>query len=176
MLNGIHLKEEFVRSKLPLTLTLLFTIIFCLPSCNLTDLTQAEVKQTAEKKENTLRVKLVSCSTGNTCLVDIVGESSLFSKNVAILIDGYISPNPNSTCDEEIIRAQKAKSFVEEKIKNSKEVFLTKARKNKESSYLLGKLMVDGKDIANWVITKGLGAPVGLEVDWCEESRRKMEI
>ena len=126
---------------------------------------------------NLMLVEVVTCITGNVCLVDVVGEEGILGEQVAIGIHGYQSPRTTRAwCETENRRGQKAASYLTEKMRNADLVALIGPYKRLNSPLIEGRLLVDGHDIADWMVKLGLGAPLGIKVDWCVESPRTLEI
>jgi hypothetical protein len=126
---------------------------------------------------NLMLVEVVTCPSGNFCIVNVKGEEGILGEQVGIAIRGYWSPRTKgSWCQTENTRGRKAAAYLTERLRNADIVALVAAYKRPGSSVIEGRLLVDGYDIADWMIKLGLGAPVGLKVDWCAESPRTLEI
>ena len=126
---------------------------------------------------NILIVEPVICVQGNLCIFNVKGEENILGKQVAVYIHGYSAPQwQDAWCPVEAERGEKAATWLLEYMHNADNMAVVGAYKNPDSSIIEGRLLVDGYDVADWMIRMGLAAPLGIKVDWCEESPRTMEI
>lgn len=126
---------------------------------------------------NLMLVEVVNCPSGNFCLVNVKNEEGILAEQVGIGIHGYNAPRTRGAfCRTENIRGKKAAAYLTERLRNADLIALVGGWKRPGSGIIEGRLLVDGQDIADWMISMHLAAPVGIKVDWCVESPRTLEI
>lgn len=131
----------------------------------------------APLQDNLMLVEVVDCPSGNFCVMNVLGEEGILGEQVGIYIHGYVSPRTRGAwCQTENRRGRKAAAYLTERLRNADLVAIVGAFKPPGSSVIQGRLFVDGRDIADWMIQMALGAPAGIKVDWCEERPRTLEI
>lgn len=122
-------------------------------------------------------LEVVSCPEVTACVMNVIGEPGLLSKQIAVGIGSYQGPSIyHARCNLEKIKGKVAAAFLQETLRNADLVLLVDAYKNKESAYLTGTLLVDGRDITVMMFERALTVPRGIKVDWCEKISRGLEI
>lgn len=122
-------------------------------------------------------LKVVDCPEATACVMNVVGEKGLLGRQIAVHIGSYQAPSAHYYgCRLEKYRGQRAAVFLEETLKSAEYVVLVNAHKRKDSPYLTGTLLVDGKDITVLMFEMQLAVPRGIKVDWCEKVSRGIEV
>jgi hypothetical protein len=122
-------------------------------------------------------LKVVKCPEATACVMNVVGEEGLLGRQIAVQIGSYQAPSAHYySCRIEKYRGQRAAVFLEETLKSAEYVFLVNAHKRKNSPYLTGTLLVDGRDITVLMFEMQLAVPRGIKVDWCEKVSRGFEV
>lgn len=127
--------------------------------------------------ENMMLVDLVRCETANFCIFNIKGEEGILGRNVAVYIQGFEAPKVKTAwCRVEAYRGVAARNALVARLLKGKVLAVVRAFKRPGSPLIEGKLLVDGEDVADYLIGLGVVIPVGIKVDWCVEPPREMEI
>lgn len=134
-------------------------------------------QQPAPQERTIFSLRVVSCPEATACLMNIVGETGVLGRQVAVWVGNYQAPSANySSCRLEKFKGERAASFLEETLRSAEYIHLVKAHKKSGSAYLTGILMVDGKDITVRMFEMQLAVPRGIKVNWCEKLSRKLEV
>lgn len=127
--------------------------------------------------KHTFMLKVVTCPEATSCLFNVVGETGLLARQVAVWVGSYQAPSAHYYgCRLEQFKGKRAATFLEETLKSAEYVILVNAHKKKGSPYLSGTLVVDGQDITVKMFEMFLAVPRGIKVDWCEELSRGLEV
>jgi micrococcal nuclease len=119
-------------------------------------------------------MNVVRVYDGDTITVNLPGQLDVFGKNLGVRIGGIDTPEMVSRCataaerQTERDKALLAKRFVEDKIASSKEIVLKNLDRDKYFR-LLARVSVDGQDLSQLMIMKGLADPYdgGTKKGWC---------
>jgi hypothetical protein len=122
-------------------------------------------------------LKVDNCPEADTCIMNIVGATSVLEKQVVVEIGSYQVPSAHYfVCRLERWKGIRAAKFLEETLKSAEFIFLLNAHKKRRSPVLSGTLLVDGQDITVLMFDMQIAVPKGIEVDWCEEAGEIFEI
>ncbi len=135
------------------------------------------VPPTANPYQTVFMLEVVSCPEATACIMNVVGETGLLGKQIAVWIGSYQAPSAHwFNCRLEKWKGQRAATYLEETLKTAEYVFLLNAHKAKGSPYLTGTLVVDGEDITVAMFRMQLAVPKGIKVNWCEKLSRRLEV
>ena len=124
-----------------------------------------------------LKLEVVYCPEATLCVMNVVGETGLLGRQVAVWVGSYQAPSAyHYGCRLERIKGKIAATFLQETLRNAEYVFLVNAHKKKKSPYLAGTLLVDGRDVTTMMFELKLAVPRGIKVDWCEKISRRLEV
>jgi len=122
----------------------------------------------ADSDEVVLVTDIVSVYDGDTFRVNVAHWPAFFSP-MSIRVRGIDTPEMKGQCDREKELAQKAKKFTKETLENAKRVELHNLGRDKYFR-VLADVMIDGKNLTDLLIKKGLGRPYdgGTKISWCD--------
>ena len=122
----------------------------------------------ARAEAYTIRVaKYVSCYDGDTCTFAFPDWPELFQK-MPVRLRGLDAPEIRGKCLDEATKAIAAKSALRFALATAEYVELRKVERDKYFR-LLAEVWVDGRDVAELLIRKGLARPYegGTRKSWC---------
>lgn len=124
-----------------------------------------------------MEVRPVRCPQAWICTFDIVGEDKkILGQSVLVSIEGYAAPTwIGAWCWVEEQKGEKATAYLWELMRGAKTITLVDTRKEWGFPAIYGRLLLDGEDVAFKLIELGVASPLGVEVDWCEESPKEVE-
>ena len=122
-------------------------------------------------------LEVIACPEATACVMNVIGETGLLGKQVAIWLGSYQAPSAHHySCRLEMRKGERAAVFLEETLRNAEYVLLLNAYKKEGSPYLSGTLVVDGEDITVKMFEMLLAVPRGIKVDWCEKVSRGLDV
>jgi len=115
-------------------------------------------------------VEYVRNYDGDTITVNIKGIHPLIGSYIGIRINGIDTPEVKSQCQKEKVLAHSAKIFIEDILKDSKNITLKNVNRDKYFR-ILADVYVDGVNLSDLLIINGMAVPYngGTKIDWCKE-------
>jgi micrococcal nuclease len=107
--------------------------------------------------------------------LDKAGSYSLFWDGISVRLGGIDTPEIKGECDKEKEFAQKAKTFVHNKLKSARKLTLDNMDKDKYFR-ILGEIFVDGISLSQMLIDEGYAIPYdgGIKENvWCKDASAK---
>ncbi len=101
--------------------------------------------------------RVISVYDGDTLRVDLDCDTEIFCKNIPVRVYGIDTPEIKGK-NADKANALKAKYFLQQSIQNAKTIELHDIKRGKYFR-IVGKLMLDGEDIAQIMISQNLGYP-----------------
>lgn len=125
---------------------------------------------TAKTYGNLYNAIYVGTHDGRTIIFDIAGVHPLIGEKIEVRLRGVGLPDIAGRCRKESELAKQARDIVRWLCQNAKTIILQDVGRDKLFR-LTAIVLVDGKDIRNVLIRKGLAVPQNAsqpERDWCK--------
>lgn len=103
------------------------------------------------------------CYDGDTCYINYRNAQ------YTLRLKDIDTPEINGKCEQETQLANKAKQFINDKIKRALTIRIETYGQDKYGR-IIGKIYLDGYDIEQWLIDEKLGKRYrkGIKIDWCK--------
>ena len=111
-----------------------------------------------------------TCYDGDTCMISIPGIPPLFGDHIPVRLLGIATPEIKGQCEEEKALAREARDFARALLSAAKEVQLVEASRGDKYFRVLGRLVVDGKDLSQSLLDAHLAVAYngGTKIaQWC---------
>jgi endonuclease YncB( thermonuclease family) len=119
----------------------------------------------------TMELEPIECYQPWKCTFNVVGVENVLGRSVMVHIDGIRSPRWGATCAAEDYEGERATSYLYEMLASANSVTLIRPYKVEGNHALIGRVLVDGVDVARRMIDLGVAAPPGTRINWCESTR-----
>lgn len=124
----------------------------------------------AERTYGSVRVdEVTSIYDGDTFTVNIKDWPSVVGERISVRVRGIDTPELRAKCVAELNKARLAKQFTVEKLRAARQIELRNIARDKYFR-LLADVWVDGQDLAEGLVRKGLAIPYdgGTKSSWCD--------
>ena len=85
------------------------------------------------------------------------------------------APKWGTICSAESEEGERATTYLFEMLASANNITLVRPYKNEGNPTLIGRVLVDGVDVARRLIDLGVAVPPGVRMNWCE-SVKKLEV
>lgn len=128
---------------------------------------------TTKTYSNVYDYKVLNVIDGDTVTIEAPFLPDELKKTLRLRIVGVDTPEKGgrAKCEKEMILADKAKTFVQEKINSSKKSYVILFGWDKFGGRVIGDLILDGKHLSTLLITHGYASMYngsGKKKDWCK--------
>lgn len=123
----------------------------------------------------TMTLAPIECYQPWECLFNVTGVENVLGRSVVVHIDGIRAAEWGAICAAEDHEGERATTYLYEMLASAKNVTLIRPYKIEGNPALIGRVLVDGEDVAQRMIDLGVAAAPGVRINWCE-SIRQIEV
>ncbi len=123
----------------------------------------------------TVALEPIECYQPWKCTFNVVGVENVLGRSVMVHIDGIRAAEWGATCAAENYEGKRATTYLYEMLASANSITLIRPYKTEGNHALIGRVLVDGVDVARRMIDLGVAAPPGTRINWCE-SIREIEV
>jgi hypothetical protein len=119
----------------------------------------------------TMTLEPIECYQPWECTFNVTGVESVLGRSVMVHIDGIRAARWGAICTAEDNEGERATTYLFEMLVSAKNVTLIRPYKIEGDHALIGRVLVDGVDVAQRMIDLGVAAPPGVRMNWCEPTK-----
>lgn len=111
------------------------------------------------------------CEDGATCIMTLPGVQPIFGNQVPVHLADVEAPRLHGQCAREASLAREARELIAKKLEQSRSIELYNTSRP-DSFKLVGRLVVDGADLSQLLLDRGLALPADASADhhpWCDQ-------
>jgi hypothetical protein len=123
----------------------------------------------------TIALDPIECYQPWRCTFNVIGVENVLGRSVMVHIDGIRAAHWGAICSAESDEGQRGTAYLYEMLASANNITLIRPYKIEGNHVLIGRVLVDGKDVAQKMIDLGVAAPPGVRMNWCE-SVKKFEV
>ncbi len=116
----------------------------------------------------TVELEPIECYQAWRCTFNVVGVENVLGRSVMVHINGIRAPRWGATCSAESDEGSRATSYLFEMLASANNITLIRPYKVEGGHELIGRVLVDGKDVAHRLIDLGVAVPPGVKMNWCK--------
>ena len=120
----------------------------------------------------TMTLEPIDCYQPWECTFNVTGVENVLGRSVVVHIDGIRAAEWGAICAAENHEGERATTYLYEILASAKNVTLIRPYKIEGNHALIGRVLVDGVDVAQRMIDLGVAAAPGVRMNWCEPIRQ----
>lgn len=111
------------------------------------------------------------CLDGDTCIITLPDVQPIFGNQVPLHLAGIKAPRLNGQCARETLLEREARDLITTMLRQARSIELYNTTRP-DSFEVVGRLVVDGTDLSQLLIDRGLALPADADMDhrlWCDQ-------